>query len=102
MTALAKASRPVASGEPHELPDEADDDSPPIQLEVKGSALVIINWSTLWSQPQLKRRLLMPLGGKTLRVSPDGISASLEFGNEETAERALRICRLAEAQAEKE
>jgi hypothetical protein len=72
-------------------PDEADDDSPPIQTEVKGAALIIINWSTLWSQPQLKRRLLMPLGGKALRVSPDGISASLEFGNAETAEVDERL-----------
>eukprot|EP00291_Cryptomonas_curvata_P009928 CAMPEP_0172187914 /NCGR_PEP_ID=MMETSP1050-20130122/21612_1 /TAXON_ID=233186 /ORGANISM="Cryptomonas curvata, Strain CCAP979/52" /LENGTH=60 /DNA_ID=CAMNT_0012862309 /DNA_START=158 /DNA_END=337 /DNA_ORIENTATION=+ len=53
----------------------------------------------MWSQPQLKGRLLDPLGGRAMRVSQDGVTAELEFRNEETAQRALRICRMAEAQA---
>ena len=74
-------------------------EAPPIAAEVQGSTLVITNWSTMWSQPQIQGKLLYPLGGTRLRVSEDGVTAVLHFHNPETAARALRICKLAEAQA---
>jgi len=76
-----------------------DEENPPISAEVKGRTLVIVNWSSLWSQAHLKIKLLDPLEGVSLRVSPDGIRAELDFAAEETAKRAHRICQMAEVQA---
>uniref|UniRef100_A0A7S4P057 RWP-RK domain-containing protein n=1 Tax=Guillardia theta TaxID=55529 RepID=A0A7S4P057_GUITH len=76
-----------------------DEENPPISAEVKGRTLLIVNWSSLWSQAHLKIKLLDPLEGVSLRVSPDGIRAELEFATEETAKRAHRICQMAEVQA---
>eukprot|EP00277_Geminigera_cryophila_P001931 CAMPEP_0179432586 /NCGR_PEP_ID=MMETSP0799-20121207/17174_1 /TAXON_ID=46947 /ORGANISM="Geminigera cryophila, Strain CCMP2564" /LENGTH=673 /DNA_ID=CAMNT_0021210061 /DNA_START=179 /DNA_END=2200 /DNA_ORIENTATION=+ len=70
-----------------------------IKSEVKGTSLEIVHWSTLWSQPQLKRKLLIPLNGSELRCSPDGTMATLVFASVDTAKRALRICNMAQSQA---
>eukprot|EP00960_Hanusia_phi_P052206 761317-Hanusia_phi.AAC.2 len=95
---------------------DADEENCTVSAEVKGNSLVIVHWSTLWSQPQLKGKLLYPLKGVSfllfscllpitanrqvsLRVSTDGVTAELEFPSAETAQRALRICRMAQSQA---
>ena len=49
-------------------------------------------------QPQLKRKLLFPLNGIELYCSRDGSTATLDFANAETANRALRICNMAQSQ----
>jgi len=98
MAAASSALASVARGSAIAGSDH-DSDSTAISAEVKGRSLSIVNWSTLWSQPQLKGKLLEPLNGVSLRVSPDGVVADLEFRTEETAQRALRICRMAETQA---
>ncbi len=54
-------------------------------IQVKICTLIVANWSTLWSQPQLKGRLLDPLQGVAMRVSQDGVTAELDF-------RYLFIC----------
>ena len=40
-----------------------DEENPPISAEVKGRTLLIVNWSSLWSQAHLKIKLLDPLEG---------------------------------------
>lgn len=50
------------------------------------------------AQPQLKRKLLIPLNGIELYCSRDGTKATLDFANAETANRALRICNMAQSQ----
>ncbi len=50
-----------------------------IHIQVKVCTLIVTNWSTLWSQPQLKGRLLEPLQGIAMRVSQDGVTAELDF-----------------------
>eukprot|EP00288_Rhodomonas_lens_P017057 CAMPEP_0177695776 /NCGR_PEP_ID=MMETSP0484_2-20121128/3636_1 /TAXON_ID=354590 /ORGANISM="Rhodomonas lens, Strain RHODO" /LENGTH=355 /DNA_ID=CAMNT_0019206721 /DNA_START=69 /DNA_END=1133 /DNA_ORIENTATION=+ len=107
MAAASNALASVARGVPGggggagagTLGFDGESDPTSITAEVKGSNLVIIHWSTLWSQPQLKQKLLEPLNGAALRVSSDGVTAELDFRTEETAQRALRICRMAEMQA---
>ncbi len=69
-----------------------------INAQVVGNSLEIYHWSTLWSQPQLKRKLLIPLNGIELHCSRDGTKATLDFASSETAKRALRICNLARSQ----
>ena len=68
---------------------EPDDESR-VSAEVTNCTLIVTNWSTLWSQPQLKGRLLEPLEGVAMRVSSDGVTAELDFLNQATAQRALR------------
>ena len=68
-----------------------------------GKNLEITNWATLWTQDHLQKRLLEPLGGKSISFSSD-LSMSmayLHFENERTAQRAELICRAAAAAAEK-
>jgi hypothetical protein len=92
----------LATGMYHEGEGQCYDEDCTLKAEVKGSALVIDHWSTLWSQPQLKGKLLYPLKGASLHVTSDGVTATLTFRDGETADRALRICRLAELHAHKE
>ena len=63
--------------------------------------LEITNWSTLWTQEHLQKRLLEPLGGKGMEFSADTSVAYLNFENDRTAQRAELICRAAAAAAEK-
>ena len=50
-----------------------------VHAHAKGSSVEIVHWSTLWSQPQLKRKLLVPLNGSDMHCSRDGTTATLEF-----------------------
>ena len=65
------------------------------------SNLEVSNWASLWTQEHLQKRLLEPLGGKTMTFSTDMTVAYLNFENERTAQRAELICRAAAAAAEK-
>mmetsp|Transcript_24407 Transcript_24407/g.55017 ORF Transcript_24407/g.55017 Transcript_24407/m.55017 type:complete len:552 (-) Transcript_24407:141-1796(-) len=66
-----------------------------------GASLHIRNWSNLWTQEHLQKRLLEPLGGTSLSLSPNQQIAYLNFENDRTAQRAELICRAAAAAAEK-
>ena len=65
------------------------------------SNLEVSNWASLWTQEHLQKRLLEPLGGKTMTFSTDMTVAYLNFESERTAQRAELICRAAAAAAEK-
>ena len=66
-----------------------------------GKSLEITNWATLWTQEHLQKRLLEPLGGKSISFSSDLSMAYLHFDTERTSQRAELICRAAAAAAEK-
>lgn len=66
-----------------------------------GCNLEIRNWSALWTQEHLQKRLLEPLGGKSISITPQTNLAVLHFESEKTATRAELICRAAAAAAEK-
>mmetsp|Transcript_47535 Transcript_47535/g.97176 ORF Transcript_47535/g.97176 Transcript_47535/m.97176 type:complete len:603 (+) Transcript_47535:387-2195(+) len=79
--------------------------SPPnssaFSCQAVGATLQIRNWSTLWTQEHLQKRLLEPLGGQSISLVPQSNLATLHFDAEKTAQRAELICRAAAAAAEK-
>jgi hypothetical protein len=55
--------------------------------------LEIRNWSGLWTREHLEKRLLEPLEGVAISLSPDQCIATLHFDGPHTAQRAELICR---------
>lgn len=68
--------------------------------QADGNALHVRNWSELWTEEHLQKRLLEPLQGVSLAIIDGGSVAVLEFESDRVAARAQLICRAAAKAAE--
>mmetsp|Transcript_6748 Transcript_6748/g.15587 ORF Transcript_6748/g.15587 Transcript_6748/m.15587 type:complete len:288 (+) Transcript_6748:62-925(+) len=60
---------------------------------VAGPVLVLWNWSQFWEEDYLRKHILLPLSGLSLKLGDGNVRADLEFDSYRNASCASHICR---------